>query len=614
MMSGDPSVGKSRWSQGEDGEEALEIRIPITLPQSVRPKDLTVEVKDLAVLCVRHRDTGILQWRLFDSVAAEVEWRVEDEGMLLVVELIKKSPSVWPCLLDLPMRLDNELFVTDDMLDALFREQHPSLPATDADAPKESGDEEDLEKLLEEAAEEVVGAASRNNDKEFIQAELENYKTEEEEIRKKLLEVTNELEASTSDEARKQAQNQKAILDEMLRLHNVLLEKRRAPTTLALFLEIEQLDIRKARVNVGELSEEEAEAYATEEERAMTAHELMTTGLKHLGEQEVQPALHFLRLAAIHHNHEQSVLVLYSIYAQLGSPRGPYLLLKRALNDDDFSASANLKVGELFDAGARHFLPMFPAALYFYQRAARAGSVHAMLAIAQMYLRGCTTSTMLSSEQMEGLKSIGKYHAWIQQAVDRGCGSAYFVKGCMYLKGEHGCGKSYKMAKELLDMASSSQPDVARRAPQVYIMLEKLRQEEEGGLEPKVIASPLTLAKTKGSNTYDKANTGNEDEITGDNNGDDNVQSSASMVRLNNMSSKGAGLGSTVARPKKMMGRSSNTRAFWEKAVTSGLTVYSLYTILFPLRVLILPHIYTLLGGVVERIPWLSAGPPPMQF
>ncbi|KAF5217975.1 hypothetical protein ECC02_009155 [Trypanosoma cruzi] len=618
-MTSDCSVGKARWSQGDEGEEALEIRIPIVLPPSVRPRDLTVEVKDLAVLCVRHRDTSIMRWRLYEPVATEVEWRVEDEGMLLIVDLIKKNPTVWPCLLDLPMRSteDDKLFIWGEKLDALFREHHPPIPMNLEEKEKrkmkkeeEQGaaieiNDENLDKLLEEAAEEVTRSTSNTNDKEFINAEMENYKSEEEEIQKKLIEVTNTLEAGAEGEVAKRAQSQRDILEEMLRLHNIIREKRAQPATLANFIEITQLDICKARINVGAMEDEEKEEYASETESAMTAHELMATGLKHFEQQEIQMALHFLRLAAIHHNHEQSILLLHSIYTQLQSPRGPFLLLKRALNDDDFSTAANLKVGEQFDTGARHFLPMFPAALYFYQRAAKAGSVHAMLALAQLYLRGCTSSTMLSTEQMEGLKSIEKYHAWIEQAIDRGCGSAYFVKGCMYLKGEHGFGKSYKMAKEFLEKAASAQPDVARRAPQVFVMLEKLRQEEEGGSEKKVVASPLTLAKAKEKSFYSEGEGGNEK---------DTVQVSASMERLKNINGKIAATNSGLQRSKKMMGRSTGSKVFWERTVTTGLALYGLYTVAFPIRVMLLPTVYTVLERLLPLIPWLGANPPPMQF
>ncbi|EAN80099.1 Mitochondrial import receptor subunit ATOM69 [Trypanosoma equiperdum] len=623
-MSSDATAAAVNWSQGDEGDTALEICVPIVLPQSGRAKELTVEVKDLAVLRVSHRDTIILQWRLYEPVAEEVEWRVENEGSLLIMDMVKRSCAVWPCLLDLPMRADDKLLRSTAELDNLFREHHPPLPpdpslerkgAGAAAVDKVDGNggeagtaavggEDDLERLLEEAAEEVVGegaATEENNDREFINAELENCRTEIEEIQKKLDEVMKTLEDGADGEAKQQALKQKTILEEMLRLHFEICEKRRLPSSLSGFIEITQLDIRKSRVNVGELSEEEREEYASDEERAMTAHELMTRGLQHFEQQEIQPALHFLRLAALHHNHDQSTIILHSIYSQLNSPRGAFILLRRALQDDNISSTANLKVAEQFDVGARHFLPMFPAALYFYQRAAKAGCVSAMLAIAQLYLRGCTSSTMLSAKQIERLRNTDMYQEWLQRAIDRGCGSANFVKGCAHLKGEHGCVKSYKLAKEYLDRATAAQPKIAQRAPQVYVMLEKLRQEEEGVAS---LSASTSLSLSKGNYANGRAGT----------NGDgDAVCVTSSVERLNNMTSKPYASASAGPGRLKKGNQRSGAKAFWEGAVTTGLTLYSLYTLAFPVRLLILPHIYTLLSHVVDRVPWLAASQP-LQF
>nr|CCD17381.1 unnamed protein product [Trypanosoma congolense IL3000] len=621
-MSGNSTAATILWTQGDEDDKTLEIRVPIVLPPSARAKELMVEVKDLAVLCVSHRETTILQWRLYEPVAAEVEWRVENEGSLLIMDLVKRGSGVWPCLLDLPMRADDKLFRSTEELDELFREHHPPLPPAndssltgldgtatekpggedkDADTTVVAG-EEDLDRLLDEAAAEVAvtdGAGEENNDKEFIRAELKNCRTEMEEVQKKLAEVMKTLENGPDDETAKQAVKQKAILEEMLRLHKEICEKRRAASSLALFIEITQLDIRKSRVNFGEMSEEEREEYASDEERGMSAQELMTTGLQHLEMQEMLPALHFLRLAAIHHNHDQSTIILYSIYSQLSSPRGAFLLLRRALQDDNISSVANLKVAEQFDVGARHFLPMFPAALYFYQRAAKAGCVHAMLAIAQLYLRGCTSSTMLSAKQIGKLINIDMYHAWLQCAIDRGCGSANFVKGCAHLKGENGCLKSYKLAKEYLDRATAAQPNIARRAPQVYVMLDNLRQEEEGSPSGKVLASH---SSTQGGKT--------DGEVVKSGSKDDSVHVTSSIERLNNMAMKSYASSSAGLGSRKKGGQGCDSKAFWEKSARTGLALYSFYTLAFPIRVIMLPYVYTLLGYLVNRIPWLASSPP----
>lgn len=621
------SIGKARWTQGEDEEAGLELRIPCTLPDGVRPRDLTVEVKDTAILCVSHKDTRILQWRLYASVKNEVEWRVEDEATL-VVELEKLSAAPWSCLLDLPMRNDDSLLTSAAAIDRMFSTQLPVLPSQEEEAKKKEedeegeaaakkdgadGDDDDLDKLLDEAAKEVTGKKGADGEEDseedskaaFIKAELENYRVEEEEIKKKLNEVELALNNPTDTDATKAAMDQKNILTEMIRLHNECRALRSRTSTLENFIECTQLDLQKARVNIGETSEGEEEEFESDDERALNAAELMTCGLKFFEDQDIKGCLHFLRLAAIHHKHEQSTLLLYNIYSQLQSPRGAFLLMKRALDDEEPSAVVNQRVGELYDQGARHFLPLFPAAVYFYQRAAKLGHVNAMLSLAQLWLRGATASSMLSEEEMESQQSITKYHAWLQKAMDRGCGSAYFVRGCMHIKGEHGMAKSYKEAKEYFDAAAGAQPEILHRAPQITTMLEMLRKEEEKDAPAE--AKPSNGAAAPAPKTAPAKAAAASDE----------VKMTSSVARLNALSGKPAGslAGSAVSasradggvmRTKKALGGGSRNKAFWERACVTGVTVYGAYALLFPIRIIMLPFFYSAISGIIEAIPWLA--------
>ncbi|KPA85206.1 putative mitochondrial hypothetical protein [Leptomonas pyrrhocoris] len=636
------SIGKARWTQGDDEETNLELRIPCTLADGMRPRDLTVEIKDMAILCVSHKDTRILQWRLYAAVKDEVEWRVEDENVL-VVELEKLSGAPWICLLDLPMRSDDELLTTTAEINRMFHSQLPVLPSPEVEgegeaqgkekdagaAAREEGaekkdaaegedeDGDDLDKLLDEAAKEVSGKKGADSEAEedgttaFIKAELENYRVEEEEIKKKIGEVELALNNPTDTEASKTAMEQKRTLMEMIRLHNDCRALRSKPSTLENFLQCTQLDLQKARVNIGESSESEEEEFESADERALNAAELMTCGLKFFEDQDIKGCLHFLRLAAIHHKHEQSTLLLYNIYSQLQSPRGAFLLMKRALDDAEPSAVVNQRVGELYDQGARHFLPLFPAAVYFYQRAAKLGHVNAMLSLAQLWLRGATASSMLSEDEVEAQQSISKYHAWLQKAMDRGCGSAYFVRGCMHIKGEHGMAKSYKAAKEYLDAAAGAQPEILHRAPQIPMMLEMLRKEEEkssGDAKPSdedgsgSVAAAAAVAKAAPAK---KA-------------ADDDVKVTSSVARLNALSNRPSGsplssavsasrAGGGVLRTKKALGGSgSRNKAFWERACVTGVSVYGIYTLAFPLRIILLPFFYSAISGIIEAVPWLA--------
>lgn len=627
------SIGKARWTQGEEEEAGLELRIPCTLPDGIRPRDLTVEIKDKSILCVSHKDTRILQWRLYAAVKDEVEWRVEDENVL-VAELEKLSAAPWSCLLDLPMRSDDELLTSTAEINRMFRSQLPALPSAEEEAEKafedgakESGeaaekkedDEDDLDKLLDEAAKEVTGKKGANGDNEdeeedsrgaFIKAELENYRAEEREIKKKLAEVELALDNPTDTEATKTAAKQKQILSEMIRLHDECRTLRSQTSTLENFIQCTQLDLQKARVNIGETSESEEEEFGSDDERALNAAELMTCGLKFFEDQDIKGCLHFLRLAAIHHKHEQSTLLLYNIYSQLQSPRGAFLLMKRALDDAEPSAVVNQRVGELYDQGARHFLPLFPAAVYFYQRAAKLGHVNAMLSLAQLWLRGATASSMLSEEEVEAQQSISKYHAWLQKAMDRGCGSAYFVRGCMHIKGEHGMAKSYKDAKDYLDAAAGAQPEILHRAPQIPLMLERLRKEEEETASSKASGTASTPSTAPASAVAPAAKAAAAA-------ASDDVKVTSSVARLNALSSRPSGspaggvlsasrADGGVMRTKKALGGGSRSKAFWERACVTGITAYGAYTLAFPIRLLLLPFFYSAISGILEAIPWLA--------
>lgn len=61
------------------------------------------------------------------------------------------------------------------------------------------------------------------------------------------------------------------------------------------------------------------------------------------------------------------------------------------------------------------------------------------------------------------------------------------------------------------------------------------------------------------------------------------------------------------ARKAGMLSSSSAARkAMWEKVCVTSLTLYGLYAILFPIRVIMLPYFYSFISGFVESIPWLA--------
>ncbi|EPY27920.1 hypothetical protein STCU_03677 [Strigomonas culicis] len=611
------SIGKTRWTQGAgDDDKSLELRIPLVL-EGIRPRDLKVVVKGSGtVLSVGHGDTCLLQWRLYAPIADEIEWHVENSD-LLVVAAEKKTAASWSSLLELPLKVDDPLFVTLEEMNRMFASQLPPLPPvtadgeeTDAkpDAAAADDDDDDLDKLLDQAAKEVKAADADDaapplGYAAYIKAELQNYKSETEEIANKLKEVTAELELEGGEpEARESALKRKDILEEMLRLHDQIRALRAKPSSLSNLVQCTLLDLQKARVNIGEKGSEETEEFRSEEEKALTATQLMAHGLQQF-QTDIHAALHSLRLAAIHHRHDQSIVLLYDIYSQLGSPRGAYMLLQRALDDDDLSATANQKVGELYDEGARHFLPIFPAALHFYQRAARQGSVNAMLSLAQLWLRGSTSTSMMSDEDMEAQKDMTKYHAWLDKAIDRGCGSALFVKGCMYIKGEHGVSKSYEQAKFYLDGAVTAQPQILQRAPQIPMMLENLRMEEKAG-GAAAPAAPAAAAAAATSSAGARQQPGTVARRPAD----EAARVSNSAARLNALSTakRGPVAESSGSSSKRDPAGSARRRRFWERAAVVATVGYGVYSLAFPIRAILLPAFYSLMMAITDIIPWLG--------
>ncbi|CAD2218794.1 hypothetical protein AGDE_08775 [Angomonas deanei] len=498
---------------------------------------------------------------------------------------------LWPSLIMLPLKEGDELLVSTEELDRMLKSQLPSLP-TIADEKKEAAEEgEDLDRLLDEAANEVT--KKDENEEElgygaYIAAELKNFKQEADEIEKALKDVNESLEKGLEGEEETAALKKKKILEEMGRLHDEMRELRTKEGSLANLIQTTTLDIKKGRVNVGLMGDEgEVEEFQSEEEKAMTATELMARGLQAF-ETQLESTLHFLRLAAIHHNHDTSIVLLYDIYSQIGSPRGAFMLLQRALDDKNISAICNHKLGELYDSGARYFIPLFPAAVHFYQRAAKTGHTNAMLSLAQLWLRGSTETSMLSEDEAEALKDMRKYHAWLDKAADRGAGSALFVKGCMHIRGEHGAVKDYKTAKKYIDGAMGAQPELMKNAAKILLLLEQLRAEEETASNPPSSVTP----STQPSSAQPVAKSLNVDR--------DPQAFDKAAKRLGTLTQGMTPAQSTTAQRAKP--GSAKRKQFWERAAVASVVGYGLYTLAFPIRALLLPFFYDIVSSFTESI------------
>lgn len=585
------SIGNTEWSQV--GEEGIEIRIPAVLPDGVRPKDLSVCIKDSTILCISAGPVKIVEWRLhapvFDESNEEaVEWVVENDHF--VIDLKKKHPGTnWSCLLDLPIKDDDPLLVKKEQLDVMAREQFP-VQSGEGEGEGE-GDEEDAR-----AGEASISA--------YLRHERANMRNTEKSIKEKIDAAKALKEAGDDSQDAQEKLQFLPCLEKMLEYNTQIMALRREPTSIDSFIKITLMGLQLARLNhssPGGFTEEEEEEFTGEDEKALSSTELLTLALSS-SDLDEPTRMHFLRLAAIHHGHTQSIAVLFGRYPTL--PAGPFLMLKRALDDVHPSAEANHMVGDLFSSGSKFFVPLFPAAVYFYQRAAKLGYSAGMLSLAQMWSRGSTENSLLSEKEQEALKNNGWYHGWIQKAVDRGSGAALFVLGCMYLNGDHGVLPSYAKAKQLLEAAAKTGGEVTQlvRNTNVAMKLEELRSKEQ---KPEA-ASATETKKPEAPSAESKKTVANSS--SGGAAPPSGAVVSAGESRINAFK-QGGDSAAGVTRTKKSTGSAAaaaRRMRFWEKAARYSLVAYGLFTVAFPIRVMLLPSFYSAINLVVQSIPWLA--------
>jgi hypothetical protein len=487
------------------------------------------------------------------------------------------------------MRHDDRLLMRGAELDALLRKEVPRLPKRQR---KEAAAVDDLERLLEETAEEV--AQSDVALSPYTEAELKGMADEDELMNTALKELKEKLSSYNEDERTEIEHTTKKIqlMERMMSIQQQIYDLRAQECTVGNFIECIRLDLLKARANLGELGESESEGYENDDEKELTPHQLLTLGVQYL-EQDLKTALHYLRLAAVHHKHPTSISLLHRLYTKLGNPRGAFMLLERALDDTELDPVTNTQVAEMMDCGARHFPPVLGMTIYFYQRAALCGSTSAMIALSQLFIRGSTNATTLNESEREENVNVKKAQMWLQLALDRGSGAAYFIRGCMHLKGEHGVQKSYKDARSFLDRAKLCQSEVVKAIPQLERQLEALRIEESGLSgrrdSPATPSSPAASPAAHESGAppptgYDKL-----------------------AARLQQLDER-PGVGTSFMDSKKSASKKTNAsgavsaRVFWERAAVAATGVYALWALAFPLRVRLLPTFYSIVVPLLESL------------
>ena len=138
----------------------------------------------------------------------------------------------------------------------------------------------------------------------------------------------------TTDEEREKLRERRAMIDKMTELSKKVRRLRSKRPTMPVLLDILGCEVWKGRLNHGAIEETETEGFRDDEEKNMSADELLKKGVAAL-ESNIEDAMHFLRLAAIHHNHPVSTSLLQRLYSQMRVlPKAAYFVMRRALMDE----------------------------------------------------------------------------------------------------------------------------------------------------------------------------------------------------------------------------------------------------------------------------------------
>mgnify|MGYP001579378985 FL=1 len=507
--------------------------------------------------------------------------------------------------------------------------QHAASEKATAD--RDSADV-DLDALLDEAIDEAEAADVEDPSKyPAVMHELASFAEELTLMSTKLQELRDEAAKATAattgeeDDAKiKDLHHQIAIIERMIQVTHTVRETRTKPQTMAVFREIQTYDLLKSRLNSGSLDDEEMEAFASDEERNMTPHELFQHGVTALREGQVPVALHFLRLGAIHHDHQMSVGLLHRMYTELRAPaKAAYFILRRANSERDIDAASNVVVAELFDRGVRHFPPLLACAIHYYQRAASVGATSAMIGLAQLYIQGGCSRSLSDDEVREANKSPELFQTWLNHAIVRGNPDAYFIQSTLFISGENGTAKSAANAAKFFDLARKANPAKMQRAAGLLARIEELKKEEAAGASssdlrgasgasPVAASRPATAAAPAATPATASAPTSPATVAGGSQATNQRLTTTAAGQGTVAQVGGGAGgrvrameqhapaargaapLVATTRRQGGMLG--SRWKSTWERTARWSAMLYFVYALSFPLRVLALPYFY----GVVQ--------------
>ena len=683
----DTMKGGVAWVQPPLANDSVEITIPrtafnhpkvsgATIPADLLRKDFTVEVdaETHRILTISYTPSRNLttdgleddvskkndessisevvwQSQLFAAVELELSWYILSKNAL-VVEVKKEVENRWEELLCVPIPStgDDHYLSIEELNDAAALLFPPLPPATASALEEGSASEESGEALA------TPDTSLPPSIQEAQKRELLRYATEEEACRKKLAELKDRLAESGSD-ATNNGDDEETTVKKVAQLHksinlterllSIVCETRalrRRPTTVASILEYQKLEVLKGRVNIGEDNMEEIEEYANPEEEAMSGNDIFLFAIAILRSQtNPAEAVRLLRVAATKKANANAAITLLAVYREAPTSfvRAVTALLKIALDDSNgIDRRANHYIGNLFNDATRFFPRNWAMAVYFYQRAATAGSAASMRCLWELLHNGeCANHAPPNAQEPESqplvFPSPLRAEFFLEASVDRGNVAAFVVFAKNLAMGSEDVEPDVERALQFIETARAAEPLMSRsvefRSTDAFVqskLAEKRTTNQNttaDAADDEIEDLPLPRSNEAASHSpahpvpssiaasnVDRLNPTNTKPTAADRlaryceefggvNVDD-AQPNRPPASNGIMASMKGGSRSLPGTSKTPVGEGEKSKQFWERSAKVGIVFGAMYFFAFPIRAMILPGFYGALQAVMEML------------
>ena len=617
-------LGDVLWKQ-ESNSTILEITTPIVLPAGIKAKQLNVAIYNENTLIVKYQDAHLLQWNLLYPVESQdIEWSYQEGN--IHIELRKMENKIWTQLishkpnLNGTTDLNNPFLLSDEMLNAMIANEWPSLPR---DVVNEAiGADNAVDDVLNLAIDEIdkkppvvlplvsrIELLSMTEQLSKLTEQLSMFQEQIKQLKSNQdakVGANTESNSDTEPKSKEKdelndAEKKCELVEKMVGVQKEILAKRAGPTSLQLYFEVQQLEIKKTCYNYGvEYGDTEQYGWppsdntkteSAEVEMKLTAIELYEMGkslieLAKEDQDKIREGIHYLRLAALQHNHPQATILLFQLYIKINRPeRASYLIIRRA-RMSDCEPTTNALCASLHEEGGPLFAPLRSLSIYYHQRAALSGFSNAMLALCDIFKSGCTPgmktlvatykdklniteetdAELLISKSIDGERFLW----WCNHAESLGAGPAYYIKYQLHSNGEFGVEKSYCLAEKYWNKCMASFPELASLNNFHRQRLAQLKKELQ----------PVPENESKPSQ-----NASMENQITKKEALHQKMSEFQHLSKPNLTRAQVESLYTTAKKGKLQ----PNWRKYWEGMSLISISIFSIYTLLFPLRVQLFP-------------------------